>query len=86
MYDIENELVHQKDAIRKLIGFPVTPDGVEQALVLLAFSEELWAKAGYAYKTKELREEIRRQVQDEANTPGQHWKTQAKWTDLLKKL
>ena len=81
MYQIENELVHQKDAIRDLIN----NEDYEGAITLINFSEELWAKCGYGYKTRELRQLVKDAAQHNLNI-SEHWKTQEKWQKMLTKV
>lgn len=56
--ELDNALIRQKDHILNLVR-----DGqYEEALTLLAFSEDLWATCTYAYKTREIRERIREEL------------------------
>lgn len=80
-YEIENELVAQKDAINALIN-----DGkYEEATALLDFAAPLWAKASYAYKTLELRRRIRQEVWDKI-VHAEHHKTEQMWRRLYATL
>ena len=81
MFDIENEIVHQKDTILKFIN----NDEFELATTLLNFSQELWSKANYGYKLQELRARVRQAVQAKI-TDGEHHQTVSKWQRLLAKL
>jgi hypothetical protein len=49
--NLDNALIHQKDHILNL----VRDEKYEEAILLLNFSEELWATCEYAYKTREIR-------------------------------
>ena len=50
MYDVENELVRQKDSILALVN----NGEYERALDRLEFAKELWVKCSYAYKYREI--------------------------------
>jgi hypothetical protein len=80
-YEIENELVRQKDRINALIN----DERYEEATALIDFAEELWAKASYAYKTLELRRRIREEVWGKI-VHAEHHKTEEKWRRLYDKL
>lgn len=78
---MENELIHQKNALLNLIN-----DGqFEQATLILNFIEELWEKCNYAYKTKELRFRIRDGVWSRINDATHH-KVAAKWQKMWDQL
>lgn len=77
-YHIENELMRQKDHI---IGL-VNDEKYEEALSLLNFSADLWARVGYDYKTREIRERIKRDIKEHLWNCS-HWKTEEKWNKLL---
>lgn len=81
MHDIEDELVHQKNHILSLVN----EGKYEDAVTLLNFSEELWAKASYGYKTKEIRERIREEVRNLVLS-SEHHKTRQMWSNLLTRI
>ena len=79
--NIDAMLIRQKDHILGLCN-----DGkYEEVLSLLKFSEELWAECSYAYKTREIRDRVRRAVQEELWN-ATHWKTKEKYENLLKTI
>jgi len=80
-YEIENELVAQKDRINALIN----DERYEEATALLDFAADLWAKASYAYKTKEMRHRIKTEVWGKI-VHADHHKTEAKWRKLYETL
>lgn len=79
--ELDNALIRQKNAILELVN-----DGqYEEALTLLAFSEDLWATCTYAYKTREIRERIREELRAKQHVCA-HWKQHEKWAKLLAKV
>lgn len=81
MYNLENELVRQKDHILSLIN----NEEYEEANLLLNFSKELWAKASYAYKWDELKQRIRAELLNKRQCCA-HWKQHQKWDNLLQTI
>lgn len=79
--ELDNALIRQKDAILALVN----NEEYEQALTLLAFSEDLWATCSYAYKTSEIRERIRTALREKQHVCA-HWKQHEKWAKLLAKV
>ncbi|MFY4731174.1 hypothetical protein [Nitrospira sp. BLG_2] len=77
-YNIENELVNQKNMILDLIN----NEKYEDALTLIYFTAELWEKCDYAYKTKELKERIRSELLNKRQCCA-HWKQHQKWDNML---
>jgi hypothetical protein len=78
---IDFVLIRQKDHILTLVN-----DGkYEEANTLLNYSAELWAECSYTYKFLEIKDRIRRAILEEVNT-STHWKTEAKWRDMLEKV
>ena len=75
------ELIRQKNRILGLVN----DEKYEEALLLLDFSEALWKDCSYAYKTREIRERISREI-GEHIFQATHWKTEKKWRDLLEKV
>jgi hypothetical protein len=69
MLEDSNALVHQKNTIIDLIDF----HSYEEAILLLAFTKELWEECSYGYKWKELQDRLLTTLrsQQEENT---HWK------------
>jgi hypothetical protein len=81
MYNVEWELIRQKNHILQLCN----DEKYEEALLLLDFSESLWKECSYAYKTREIRERIKREL-SELVFQASHWKTEEKWRKLLDKV
>lgn len=75
------ELIRQKNRILELVN----EERYEEALLLLDFSESLWKECSYAYKTREIRERIKREL-GELVFQSTHWKTEEKWRKLLDKV
>ncbi len=71
MYNVEWELVRQKNRILELVN----EERYEEALLLLDFSESLWKECSYAYKTREIRERIKRELGEHFN-PGKGGESQ----------
>ncbi len=81
LYNIETQLVHQKNAILALVN----DERYEEASTLLAFAHELWAHVGYEYKFFE----IRRRIQEELRTKevqADHHATAAKYLRLYQSV
>ncbi len=80
-YNVENELVHQKNAILRLVN-----DGeYEQALTHLNLVGPLWMECGYGYKLKEIRQRVK-DTYWHNYVMAEHHQTQAKWERLYKSL
>jgi hypothetical protein len=77
-YALDNLLVRQKDRILDLCN----AEKYEEALTLLDFAEEMWAECSYAYKTREIRDRIRRAL-NENIWNAEHWKQKEKLQKLL---
>jgi hypothetical protein len=77
-YALDNLLVGQKDRILGLCN----AEKYEEALLLLDFTEEMWAACQYAYKTREIRDRIRRDLNENVWN-AEHWKQKEKWQKLL---
>ena len=77
MYNIENELVNQKNAILALVN----AEDYERALSALALLEPLWITCEYGYKARELRQRIRDEARMRA-LQSDHWSTRQKWERL----
>jgi len=75
---LDNCLIRQKDHILTLVN----EEKYEEAIVLLDFSEELWAECTYAYKTREIRERIKNALREKIHVCA-HWKQHEKWKKLL---
>jgi hypothetical protein len=76
--ELDNALIRQKDHILDL----VRDEKYEEAIVLLNFSEDLWATCTYAYKTREIRERIRDALRAKQHVCA-HWKQHEKWAKML---
>ncbi len=79
--DFENAIMAQKSHIIDLID----SDKFEDAILLLDFSERLWAASSYAYKTRELRQRLQNALVEKRNHCG-HWKQHEKWAKLLSQV
>lgn len=80
-YEIDNELVRQKDTILQSINI----GDFERAIDRLEFAKELWFKCGYDYKYREIVLRLIEEVRFKFNT-ADHWKTKDKWNKLLLEL
>ena len=78
--NLDNELVNQKNHLLELVA----DEKFEEAITILEFVAELWAKCNYAYKTKEIRTRIRDKIQAYIFNANHH-KTVEKWQKLLAK-
>lgn len=76
--ELDAALIRQKDHILQLVN----DEKFEEAITLLDFSANLWETCSYAYKTREIRERIRREL-NERIWNATHWKQEKKWNDLL---
>lgn len=80
-YNIENELVRQKDSILQSVNH----GEYERAMDRLQFAKELWFKCGYDYKYREIVLRLIEEVRFKFNT-AEHYKTKEKWNKLLLEL
>lgn len=78
MDNIDNALVRQKNHILTLIN----DEKYEEAMTLLDFSADLWATCSYTYKTAELRNRIKAELENKQLCCG-HWKQHEKWGKML---
>jgi len=81
MYHVENELIGQKNFILELVN----DEKFEEALSLLNFAAPLWERAGYDYKTREIRGRITLAIKEKLWNCI-HWKSEEKWNNLLAKI
>lgn len=77
-FNIENELVHQKDAILTTIN----EGQIEKAVSLLQFAKELWYKCSYGYKFEELKQRLENECNAHRGMCA-HWKTHEAWERRL---
>ncbi len=74
-------LVQQKNELLTLVN-----DGqYEQASTILDFLTPSWTAQGYGYKVKEIKERIRREL-DNLAFHADHHQTEAKWKRLKERL
>ncbi len=74
----DTALMAQKDYILKLIN----DEEYQSALHLLTFSKKLWASLNYGYKTKEIFERLKREVNVKI-LESKHHKTTKHFEELL---
>jgi hypothetical protein len=79
--ELDNALIRQKNHILGLIN----DEKYGEAILLLNFSEDLWATCTYAYKTRELRDRICNELRAKQGVCA-HWKQHEKWKKLAEKV